>query len=50
MTFSYNFWLTIVVQETTGGLMEMRKRSHSLRKKILVAIELRSNSLHCGKT
>jgi len=36
--------------ETTVALMEMRKKSHSIRKKILVAIEFSSNALPCGKT
>jgi len=50
MAFSYKFWLTIVVQESTVALMEMRKKSHNIGKKILVAIEISSNALPCEKT
>jgi hypothetical protein len=35
--------------ETKVALMEMKKRSQSLRKKILVAIKLCNNALHLGK-
>lgn len=40
----YNFWLTIVLEESSGFDGDKKERSHSFKKKILVAIKLCSNA------
>lgn len=40
----YNFWLTIVLEESSGFDGDKKERSHSFKKKILVAIKLCSTA------